>query len=89
MSMVEIRRYDSMGAFQKEAAIMAVAGWKIAAQSSGSKISNAGSWCAVLGIFMAIGGFLVWFPLVILGIVFVVIGAASRETTYTVTYQPG
>lgn len=87
-STVEIRHYDSMAAFQADAASMTATGWRIATQSSGSKISTAGSLCVALGLFLALAGFLLWFPLIVVGIVFVIIGAVSKQTTYTVTYQP-
>lgn len=89
MSTVEIRHYGSMAAYQEDAARMAAGGWKVAAQSSEWKLSPAGSVFVVLGIFTGLAAFLLWFPLAVLGGVFVVIGAFARQTTYTVTYQPG
>ena len=84
---VEIRHYPSMAAFQADAATMAAAGWKVVAQSSSSKMSGAGTLCGVLGVLLIFGGLISLISLVA-GIAFVLIGAVSRQTTYTVTYQP-
>lgn len=86
---VEIRKYGSQQEFAVDAASMAQAGWQVATQSSGSAMTGAGSWLATIGILLLVVGFLASFPLLILGVVLCVGGAAWRQQTYTVTYRPG
>jgi hypothetical protein len=85
---IEIRKYPSLAAFQADAASMAAAGWRVVAQSSGSTMSSAGQWCVAFGILGALIG-LVGVPVLLIGgLILVLIGAFSRQSTFTVTYQP-
>lgn len=85
---VEIRKYQGEAAFKQDAAIMAASGWYPVTQSSGGAMSSGGQWCAALGIILAIVGVVAAFPLILVGVVLVIIGAFLRDTTYTVTYRP-
>ena len=86
---VVIRRYQSMGDYQRDAGSMAAAGWRVSAQSSSSTLSTAGATCLTLGFMVAVAGLVFWFPLILAGLVLIIVGAVSRQSTYTVTYQPG
>lgn len=84
---VVIRKYRSDREFSADAAQMGAAGFRVAAQSSGGAMTSAGQWVAALGIVLAVGGWLFWLPLILVGVVLTIIGAALRTTTYTVTYE--
>lgn len=84
---VEIRKYESQQAFQQDAGQMAAAGWHVAAQTQGSRLSSGGSWIASVGVLLVLLGFVALPVLIIGGIIALLIGAFMRQPTFVVTYE--
>lgn len=84
---VEIRRYASVAAYQADAASMANAGWHVVAQSESSGGPN-GSMVAIAVVLGAIGLFLLW-PLLIVALLVLILGAVNGRKQMVVTYRPG
>ena len=83
---IEIRRYNSVEAFQVDAAQMAAAGWHVVTQSEASAGMN-GSWVGVAIIAGLVALFLYW-PAVVVAVLVLILAAVNGKKQFVVTYRP-
>lgn len=86
MSAVEIRQYQDLRQFQKDAAAMAAAGWLVVSQAETTGKATA-SWLA-LGVIVIIASVLLFIPGILVGVLLLILGAVQRDKALVVTYRP-
>lgn len=85
MTGVEVRRYVTAEQMQADITQMAGAGWMIVSQAEATGGPRKDLVSA--GIIVAVIGFLVFLPLILVGIVLVVLGAVMQRRETVVTYR--
>jgi hypothetical protein len=83
---IEVRQYDSVGAYQVDAAVMAAAGWVPHTQSESS--GGANGVLVAVGIATCIIGLIAFWPLLVLSILAFIAAYAGRSKGLVVTYRP-
>lgn len=84
-SPVEVRHYASVVEFQVDVAAMAAAGWKPIAQAETTGGANGAT--VALGVIIIVVGLLILWPLAILGVLVLILGAVNRRKQLVVTYH--
>jgi hypothetical protein len=83
---IEVRQYETVGAYQIDAAVMAAAGWVPHTQSESSRGAN-GAFVAT-GVVLFLLGLFVFWPLLIASILAFIVAYSGRSQGLVVTYRP-